>query len=508
MKKALALLLAALLLCALMPAVSLAETTHYTYTMAPYTTIPLGENTPLIDYMNERYNATFELIYIEESNRTTQIGLMAASDELPDVIYGGDAPSLLSQGLIGTWTEEFFREHAPRYSAMIDEYAPEAWALTKVDGVMYTLPSLNVEYLTAPAVFAWNGAWLEKLGVAEVPTDLEGLETLLYRMAKEDPDGNGQNDTYGLSERGMTAIYGAYGFQRNMWLDDGTGNVVRGDVMPQAKEALALLAKWYKDGVLDPEFITGENQGGYWALTHAFINQRIACTDMGNWYHWIDLTSMGLDYLAPNTKAIAESDKPFPVVYAHPPIGPEGKCGTIRSNPANTRNTFSEKLVAETDRFARLLEIFDDMTMDLDTAIMKWYGFEGTDWVYEEVNGIKTIKDLAHTELDRGMEGLGTWWSFVDGSVEFLNLKNAKNLMFVDKFLSEWTTLYYQNAVPQTLPSGTLYWTECDKILNEGYIAIITGEKPIDYFDEMVQSWYNAGGQTLTDEANEIYHQK
>ena len=146
--------------------------------------------------------------------------------------------------------------------------------------------------------------------------------------------------------------------------------------------------------------------------------------------------------------------------------------------------------------------------MDLDTAIMKWYGFEGTDWVYEEVNGIKTIKDLAHTELDRGMEGLGTWWSFVDGSVEFLNLKNAKNLMFVDKFLSEWTTLYYQNAVPQTLPSGTLYWTECDKILNEGYIAIITGEKPIDYFDEMVQSWYNAGGQTLTDEANEIYHQK
>ena len=51
--------------------------------------------------------------------------------------------------------------------------------------------------------------------------------------------------------------------------------------MPKAKEALALLNRLYKDGVLDPEFITGENQGGYWALSHAFINQRIGLSCLG-----------------------------------------------------------------------------------------------------------------------------------------------------------------------------------------------------------------------------------
>ena len=43
MKKTLALLLAALMLCALLPAASLAEEPEYTYTVAPYTTGPLGE---------------------------------------------------------------------------------------------------------------------------------------------------------------------------------------------------------------------------------------------------------------------------------------------------------------------------------------------------------------------------------------------------------------------------------------------------------------------------------
>ena len=48
--------------------------------------------------------------------------------------------------------------------------------------------------------------------------------------------------------------------------------------MPHNKEALALVKQLYDDGVLDPEFITGENQGGYWAISHSFVNGRIGVT--------------------------------------------------------------------------------------------------------------------------------------------------------------------------------------------------------------------------------------
>ncbi|MBQ1438684.1 MAG: hypothetical protein IIZ10_03265, partial [Solobacterium sp.] len=42
-------------------------------------------------------------------------------------------------------------------------------------------------------------------------------------------------------------------------------------------------------------------------------------------------------------------------------------------------------------------------------------------------------------------------------------------------------------------------------ILIEGFTKIIIGEKPIDYFDEVVQQWRTAGGDKATQEINETY---
>ena len=42
-------------------------------------------------------------------------------------------------------------------------------------------------------------------------------------------------------------------------------------------------------------------------------------------------------------------------------------------------------------------------------------------------------------------------------------------------------------------------------MVSETYIAIITGDKPISYFDEFVDKWRKAGGDTLEKEANEWY---
>ena len=42
-------------------------------------------------------------------------------------------------------------------------------------------------------------------------------------------------------------------------------------------------------------------------------------------------------------------------------------------------------------------------------------------------------------------------------------------------------------------------------ILVEGFTKIIIGEKPIDYFDELVQQWYKAGGEQATKEINDTY---
>ena len=83
----------------------------------------------------------------------------------------------------------------------------------------------------------------------------------------------------------------------------------------------------------------------------------------------------------------------------------------------------------------------------------------------------------------------------------------AYDFAWYEEFMKDFNQGYI-SAIYGTLPSNAMYATECNKILNEGYIAIITGEQPLDYFDTMVEQWYNAGGTVLTEEANELYAQQ
>ena len=62
--------------------------------------------------------------------------------------------------------------------------------------------------------------------------------------------------------------------------------------------------------------------------------------------------------------------------------------------------------------------------------------------------------------------------------------------------------LGYTNKIPVPLPSDTRYKAEGDKLLDEGFHQIITGQWPIGYFDELVSQWNAIGGRQLTEEAN------
>ena len=58
------------------------------------------------------------------------------------------------------------------------------------------------------------------------------------------------------------------------------------------------------------------------------------------------------------------------------------------------------------------------------------------------------------------------------------------------------------DKIPVPLPSDTRYKAEGDKLLDEGFHQIITGQRPIGYFEELVSQWNAIGGSQLTEEAN------
>ena len=78
-----------------------------------------------------------------------------------------------------------------------------------------------------------------------------------------------------------------------------------------------------------------------------------------------------------------------------------------------------------------------------------------------------------------------------------------------NKYLYDWAVenKFDQGLIASdllvSLPSSGIYQTELDKMEDEAFIAIITGQKPVDYFDTFVEEYKKAGYEILEKEANE-----
>lgn len=491
------------------------STEHYTYRMVMNNFGPWDDNAEMIERWEKEYNVDFELIYVENSSAGDQINLMVASGDVPDVLQYVDQNKYYVDGIIGGWTEEFFREHAPNLSKFIDETDPSAWQISKFDGeLMYSVPGFR-KYDTISTPVVWRTDWLENVGITEIPKTLEEVEEAFYKFAKEDPDQNGKDDTYALSETGIRTIYGAFGSYRGKWLLDDEGKVVYGDVKPEMKQALELLHKWYVDGVLDPEFVTGENEGGYWAITHKFLNNKIGYTNMGSFYHWLPDMSVEENGTAIGEMTAQWKNSGNTGTYAmgYAPEGPEGYKGTEKADFRKLRTVFSANLVEDEERFGRLLEIIDDMncsSIEKSTEVNR-----GTLGKYSDI--VDFMGNKAYAAIGEAAEadslnpflsaiGAANTFAFIEegGNLDYQEVAYAQQFAWADEEFADKND-GYTSVIFKTPESSAKYGAELSKILDTGYTSIIIGEKPIDYFDEMVETWYANGGEQLTKEANEIY---
>ena len=345
--------------------------------------------------------------------------------------------------------------------------------------------------------------------MTKAPSNLDEVVDALYKFTKNDPDQNGKDDTYGCSMSGLDLIYSAYGYfprSGEIFWHERDGQVVPGLIQPEVKEALTLINKMYKDGVIDPEFVTGENQGGYWALTQPFINGRIGLSCFATFYHWgpgtpdKNYTDGGANWDA-LYKVNPEAAKKL--ILAEPIVGLDGK---QKMPAAGGKYSFSYYCIAkhvrdnEPDKVGKILQIWDTINAtDAETLSTAIYGFKGQQWHYE--NGIPRRAE-GRTPQDDIKFG-GNTLMFAQPLISLYRQAYPENFIIGDNYGFKVGKL--DNAIMKPLPSAQKYMAELDKKRAEAFIAIITGEKPVDYFDVFVQDWLKNGGEQLIKEANEIY---
>lgn len=477
---------------------------------------PMDENSPVELYIEEMFDVDLNVWYIERSKWDELLNIRIATGEVPDVFVSTSSKAFynyVNQNVLAEVSEEKIREKAPALAAAVDGYDPDSWKFSKVDGVNYAVPLYNYNNRFHIAS-VWRDDWLKNVGINKIPETIEEFEEAFYKFRNEDPDGNGVKDTYGLSDKGIfNSIFGAFGFlprdmttTNAMWREKD-GELVYAGIQPEMKEALGLLAKWYADGIIDPEFLTGENTGGHWSNSQAFLNGRIGYTANGMYYHVIEPQGpedKGSTFYR-DFKSIAGEDATYAI--GKPPKGSGDVYGNFGGGALQMGGiVFGKQLEKDEAKLDKILEIINTVNTTKDLYNISVYGFEGEHWDKSESGAIISREGFS-SSAERAKIGAANIFSIggiypIEWRTEGVDELTKKKYAWADK-----NTNYakIENNLIVDLEEMTKYSSLLDKQREEVYVEIITGEKPLDYFDTFVEEFLANGGQEMIDAANEWY---
>lgn len=477
---------------------------------------PHDPESPVTKEIEKRLNIKLNYIYLERQKETELLNLKIASGEIPDVMVVQPTvfSSYAQQGVLAEIPEDMIKKFAPKSYAEVKKIAGDnVFEFYKINGKIYGLPIVNVTpYHISPI---WRDDWLKNVGITKIPETLQEAETAFYKFVTEDPDKNGKKDTYALSNKGFEAIYGAYGAalqdetRKLLAWDYRNGQVRLSAVLPEMREALKLLNKWYTDGLIDPEFITGENKGQAIGSSVTFWNGRIGFSVPGR----PNTITPILDPGNPNDKGSANYQsftklQPKGTYAPGTPLsGPAGVKSIIRY-PTNTgaAAVFGKNVAKDPKKLEKLLTMWEMSNFDESYYKLANFGLEGVTYDNNPSTGLPTIKgdiDL----LKRAAYSIGP-----NGpSMGVINIELYEKMGMTPKqkqFFNKWgnNVKGYETAVWAALPSEGKYMSNLYNKVMQVYAQFITGTmSPDKDWDAFVEDLNKSGLKELTQEANYWY---
>ncbi|MBR1615326.1 MAG: extracellular solute-binding protein, partial [Treponema sp.] len=335
------------------------------------------------DIIRERLGIDLKLTMLpsSETDRDAKLNATAAAKTLPDVFTVNREPwlKMIEGGMLST-VDDMYEKMPNRTKIMYDETARN---FTTVNGHSYGLAS--------PGSIARNEGllirkdWLDRLGL-QIPKTTEEFLEVMKAFTEKDPDGNGQNDTYGFGAfleiyqhqegfgRRLEPIMGAFGVEGTWSMKKETAglNVLR----PEYYDAVEFVKRMVDEKAIDPnwlvykkdDFRAAWKQGKFGIMRE----QNAAFASESNYKPF---------------------DKNFPNgewIVIDPPVGPSGKSSTGCFIQGYRITAISKNAESKKDAIARL---FEWMSSDEGYFLLGW-GEEGVNYVLD-ANGVPVVKGLS-----------------------------------------------------------------------------------------------------------------
>jgi len=455
-----------------------------------------------------------------------KLALTIAGDSLPDGVVAPDRTYFLAAAKADMLYDltDVFNTYASQ--AILDTHAStggRAVTIASIDGKLLSMPNTSVATDGIIQMFIRQD-WLDQLGLDVPKTVAEiGEVAKAFKEANLGKDGvtipilGAQKDSRvyhnylnSANNAGVfDPIFEAFDAYPGYWLatDDG---VEYGTLSQNTKAALAVLADWYAEGLIDPEFATRD----YLAEP---INAGQAGIFFGPWW------ALGYGY-ADIWKNSPEADWQGYPVYTD-----DGQWFTHMKEVGNTYTLVSKKasdivaqaIVEITNVYKRDEALLTNQT----TEAIGWYPLRnvmapGDECEYEYAELLKVLKGEAVPE-DYNIPGSMYPLMYADALCvqETVSYHGQEQFHIGDfdignvNFNRMYALLVGNHAVATGAPDKELYsvtysntdkmtryWSNLEALEDETIRMIITGKKPVDDFDAFVQQWLDEGGQAMLDE--------
>ncbi|WP_054023798.1 extracellular solute-binding protein [Bacillus sp. FJAT-28004] len=461
-----------------------------------------------LNALKEKYGVDLESIATTREAMKEKLNLLISSGEIPDWWKEPsftDYDKFLQQDVAAEIPQELIEQNMPKYTEWLKRYLGEdPFKYIRRDGKIYGLPviwDIGIDGMQ----LGFREDWLKKVGITKTPETLDEMEAALTKFRNEDPDGNGKKDTYGITAAGeniesiFSSVFGAYDAYPNIFREKD-GKIVRGEIEPGAKQALEVLNRWYKNELIDPEFVVNKGSN----VEDKVLTDKIGAIE---YYWWAFLP--GNAFLGGEQwyDKLAKKHPGFKFAIEGGIKGPDGKYGISQYNPAFASGVmFGKQLEKDQDKMIKYMQIFEATQFDPETYEKMNFGEQGVHWNKSDKGTVEFIAPYTD-EKERKKIGLGGYsmaGSFNDYDFQ-TSYTSEESLRQLAKDTRATGTRNIDILAPFNKP---IYNETQDKLKQytlQNFIDFITGRKPLNEFDSFVAEWKKMGGDDVLNEAQKVY---
>ena len=371
------------------------------------------------------------------------------------------------------------------------------------DGDLWALPAGFTQNMFTRTI---RKDWLDNLGL-EVPTTLDEFTEAMRAFTFDDPDGNGVDDTYGLTAAGtwnLQDIFQAFNARLNT---DGSRSITYDpeanawiDTMlkPEMVDCLTYLNELYTDGILDAEVFT--NSG-------STMREHLWSGAAGSTFYWLGNTrSEAMPYLEKITPDVELAEIPYMT------------SDYISKNINHVwYGCVPYVMVKGTENADKMInEAVDLMLGSQDSHFDFAYGIEGTTYRVEG-NTVYTLMDestgtvMPYPSLTTSIPAYYDDWNFLtdaldeDAKAEALQLMDFKKHTANDGIAAGY--VYSITEAQNAINSATwqMVGGDIDAAFETAVSSAITGSATVqDAIDKYISEVKSLGAQDVLDELNDF----